>query len=96
MRRQDLERVRAEMTEHESILKALQRAKRSGNFRRDPSLKRFIPMHHVVFLDFKDKIQALLDHVNSRNHSKKQLQLLFSRAQTLDTMWTIELRHYFN
>ena len=96
MRRQDLEKLHAEMTEHESTLKALQRAKRIGNFNRDPSLKRFIPIHHVVFLDFKDKVQALLAHVNSRNHSKKQLQLLFSRAQTLDTLWTIELRHYFN
>ena len=83
------------MTEHESILKAMQRAKQAGNFRRDPSLKRFIPIHHVVFLDFKDKVHALLAHINSRNHSKKQLQLLFSRANKLNNLWTIELRHYF-
>lgn len=96
MRRAELEALVAEMSSHEANFKDIRRAKYAGNFRRDPSLKRFIPIHHIMFLDYKDKLDNILHHMNSRNHSKKQLQLLLAKANALDNQWDIELRQYFN
>lgn len=96
MRARDVDKVEAEMQTHESILRDIQRAKHAGNFRRDPSLKRFIPVHHVMFLDFKERVEMLSRNVNSRNHSKKKIQSILARAMALNSLWNIELRHYFN
>lgn len=92
MRIQSLE---TEMARHESVFKDIQRAKYSGNFRAHPGLKRFIPVHHVAFLDFKDAVEALATTVNSRNHTKKKLNSIIARAERLNAQWNIELRHYF-
>lgn len=95
MRQTKLDMLVAEMDGHEFKFKDIRRAKYAGNFHRNPSLKRFVPMYHMTFLDFKDTLDTLVRSLNSRNHSKKKFQLLLSRANTLNRQWDVELRHYF-